>query len=413
MARLYHRGLCAGCARDRSLREVLTGPDGHIRPELQPVLAALRAVDAHTVLRWIRKTPARRDAFRALAAGTGPVTHETLDAVASSTVADHLRALLVAGGVLPSRDEHLARIEAWLPKVLARIPDTGERRVVERWARWQPLRRLHRQPAHRPTTRGQADGIRHEIRAIVRLMEWLPSQGTDLASCAQDHIDAYLITGAPGRLLVRSFLHWTSRHGHTRPLTAPLYKSPFAADVLAADTRWKLVRRLVHDPGIAVRDRTAGLLLLLFAQPPSRIASLNHDDVLDDGTTLRLRLGANPVEIPPPLDGMIRELVNHPTGKATILDATPSRWLFPGARADRPLEPASLSNRLKALGIRPRPTRNASLMDLAAELPAYVFSRLLGFSPQTAANWSAEAGAADAGYAAHRARRGDQVSAFP
>lgn len=37
--------------------------------------------------------------------------------------------------------------------------------------------------------------------------------------------------------------------------------------------------------------------------------------------------------------------------------------------------------------------RNASLEDLAAELPAYAFSRLLGFCRQTAANWSAETSA--------------------
>ncbi|WP_190094273.1 hypothetical protein [Streptomyces melanogenes] len=56
------------------------------------------------------------------------------------------------------------------------------------------------------------------------------------------------------------------------------------------------------------------------------------------------------------------------------------RWLFPGARAARPMESVSLSRRLKVLGSRPRPTRNASLVDLAAELPGFVFSRLLGFS---------------------------------
>ncbi|MFJ8825488.1 hypothetical protein ACIREE_27405 [Streptomyces sp. NPDC102467] len=68
------------------------------------------------------------------------------------------------------------------------------------------------------------------------------------------------------------------------------------------------------------------------------------------------------------------------------------------------MEPVSLSRRLKALGIRPRPTRNASLMDLAAELPAFVFSRLLGFCEQTAADWMSEHGGDEARYAARRAR---------
>ncbi|MFC5786841.1 hypothetical protein [Streptomyces aureus] len=407
VTRLFHRGMCPNCARDRSLRDVFAGPDGQVRPELHGVVDTLRALDARTVLRWVHKTPARRAAFRALATATGPVTHQTLDTVADGHVADHLRALLVAHGVLAVRDEQLAQIEQWLPKVLGRLPDAAERRIVERWARWQPLRRLHRQAAH--TSPGQACGTRQEIRSVVRLLEWLPAQGSSLAACTQDHIDAYVATGPAERLRIRSFLHWTSRHQHTRALTAPFYTSSLAADIIAADTRWRLVHRLVSEPDIAVRDRAAGLLLLLFAQPPSRICALSRDDVLDDGTTLRLRLGTHPVEIPPPLDGMLRELVRHPVGKAHRLEPGPSRWLFPGSRAGRPMGPVSLSRRLKALGIRPRPTRNASLMDLAAELPAFVFSRLLGFCEQTAANWMAESGGDEARYAAHRARGADRV----
>ncbi|MEV6423707.1 hypothetical protein [Streptomyces sp. NPDC051662] len=382
----------------------------------------LRALDARTVLRWVHKTPARRAVFRALATATGPLTHQSLDAVADGHMADQLRALLVAHGILAARDEHLARIERWLPKALGRLPDVGERRIVERWARWQPLRRLHRQPEHRPTGPGQACGIRQEIRAVVRLLEWLPAQSSSLASCTQDHIDAYLVTGPAERLRIRSFLHWTSRHNHTRALTAPFYTSLLAADIIAAETRWRLVHRLIHEPDIFIRDRPAGLLLLLLAQPPSRICALSRDDVLGDGTTLRLRLGTHPVEIPPPLDGMLRELLRHPAGKAHRLEPGPSRWLFPGARAGRPMEPVSLSRRLKALGIRPQPTRNASLMDLAAEPPAFVFSPLLGFSEQTAANWMSESGGDDARYAAHRIRgktgarsldRGDRVAQAP
>ncbi|MGW0537964.1 hypothetical protein [Streptomyces sp. NPDC003032] len=137
-------------------------------------------------------------------------------------------------------------------------------------------------------------------------------------------------------------MHWTSRHQHTRALTAPFYTSSLAADIIAADTRWRLVHQLIHEPDIAVRDRAAGLLPLLFAQPPSRICALSLDDVLDDGTTLCLRRGTHPVEIPPPLDGLLRELVRHPVGKAHRVEPGPSRC------------------------------------------PAFVLSRLLGFSEQTA-----------------------------
>ncbi|MFE6158726.1 hypothetical protein ACFQ7F_07385 [Streptomyces sp. NPDC056486] len=167
-----------------------------------------------------------------------------------------------------------------------------------------------------------------EIRAVVRLLEWLPEQGSSLAACTQDQIDAYLATGPADPLQVRSFLHWTSRHQHTRALTAPFHTSSFAADIVAAYTRW----RLVHD-----------------------------------GTALRLRLGTHPVEIPPPLDSMLRELLHHPIGKAHRLE--------PG--------------------------------------PAFVFSRQLGFSEQTAANWTAESGGDDTPYAAHRARRAGSARPAP
>lgn len=217
---------------------------------------------------------------------------------------------------------------------MGRLPRRGG--AAERGAaRWQPLRRLHRQAAH--TSPG-------------------------------------LASGRSGRKSAPPSVYWNGcQH---RAAASPLTRrttSILTSHASAVDTRWRLVHRLVNELDVAVRDRTAGLLLLLFAQSLSRICALSRGDVLDDGTTLRLRLGTHPVEVPPPLDGMLRELVRHPVGKAHRLEPCPSRRLFRRSRAGRPMRPVSLSRRLKALGIRPRPrpTRNASLMDLAAELPVF------------------------------------------
>lgn len=62
-------------------------------------------------------------------------------------------------------------------------------------------------------------------------------------------------------------------------------------------------------------------------------------------------------------------------------------------------------HRLHALGIRPRPARNATLRDRAAELPAVVLSKLLGVHISTAVRWSRTSGAPRAEYAAELARR--------
>lgn len=157
-------------------------------------------------------------------------------------------------------------------------------------ARWQPLRRLHRLPAHRPTSPGQACGVRQEIRAVVRLPERLPEQGSSLAVGTQHHIDAWARSSVRGSGPSCSGPAATS----TPELSRPLPHKLAPADIVAADTHWRLVQRLVHEPGLAVRDRMAGLLLL-FAQPLSRICALTRDDVLDDDTTLRLSLETYPV----------------------------------------------------------------------------------------------------------------------
>ncbi|MFI9588651.1 hypothetical protein ACIHCQ_44375 [Streptomyces sp. NPDC052236] len=145
--------------------------------------------------------------------------------------------------------------------------------------------------------------------------------------------------------------------------------------------------------------------MLLFAQPAARISQLTTDHVIDDGHALRLRLGRQPVYMPAPLDNLIRELVLHRRGRAPTLAGHEPRWLFPGAYAGQPIEPHSLGRRLETLDIRPRVACNASLMDIASELPAFVFSRLLGFSQSTADNWDVEASGFGPDYAAEISRR--------
>lgn len=66
-----------------------------------------------------------------------------------------------------------------------------------------------------------------------------------------------------------------------------------------------------------------------------------------------------------------------------------------------------LALRLKTLGIRVGPARNASLMELARELPAYVFSRRQPQRCSRPGGAVAEASAFDA------ARRGPCVSTSP
>jgi hypothetical protein len=47
------------------------------------------------------------------------VTHEVRDELAAGKTLDHLKAVLVAGGMLPDRDERLVELERWTSRIVA------------------------------------------------------------------------------------------------------------------------------------------------------------------------------------------------------------------------------------------------------------------------------------------------------
>lgn len=199
---------------------------------------------------------------------------------------------------------------------------------------------------------------------------------------------------------VHGFLAWTSRHNHTRQLTVEVATPTFTGQLIAQDTRWHLVNRLIHGDEIPVPDKAAGLLALLFAQEPSRIVALAAKHVKVTPSTVLLRLGQVPAQMPPPLDSYIRTL--HAQAMAT--ETAGERWLLPGRFPSRHLSHGQLVRRLRPLGTRPRMARDTALVELASELPAVVVSRLLGIDQNTADTWK-RIGGQDNTYAAEVADR--------
>ncbi|MFF0584352.1 hypothetical protein ACFYWD_00035 [Streptomyces sp. NPDC003781] len=137
----------------------------------------------------------------------------------------------------------------------------------------------------------------------------------------------------------------------------------------------------------------------------SRITQLTTDHVSDTGDSVSIRLGKTPAQLPPPLDEYVRRLARRRRGHSATTPAEDPAWLFPGGYAGRPLSAAHLSHRLKQIGIRPRAGRHTALMDIAAELPAVVVSRLLGFHQNTADLWQRERQGFSPEYAADLALR--------
>ncbi|MEV7393399.1 hypothetical protein [Streptomyces sp. NPDC091215] len=410
-AKLFHYALCTSCAARRRLTSVLSTGHDSMRPELEPVLDALLHTSPTTLMRALQADRPTHMLLTALATSPGPVTHATLDRLRPVKAVQVLRATLVAGGALPERDEHLATLDRWLSRTYARVPHADDQRQVRSYITWTHLRRLRRLAERKPVAYGQIVSVRQEVRNIVRLLEWLHQHDVSLGECTQEHLDTWLAEGADARSLVRVFLNWTGRRGYTRPLQTPMPSTDFTINLLAADQRWAMVRHLISDEELHVVDRAAGLMLLLFAQPTSRITQLTTDDVTDHGDKVTLRLGRVPVDLPPPLDDLVLQLARRRKGHASLDGQT--KWLFPGGHAGRPLAPCHLNRRLKAIGIRPRLGRNTALMDIVSELPSVVVSRLLGFHQNTADKWQRERTGYGPGYAAdisHRAAHNQRRS---
>lgn len=93
------------------------------------------------------------------------------------------------------------------------------------------------------------------------------------------------------------FQRWTAKlladvtpaTDHVADVTVPVVAAA-TGPAMAADVRWHIARRLLHDDTIELTDRVAGSLVLLYAQQLSRIIALTTDDIdrRDESVTVRL-----------------------------------------------------------------------------------------------------------------------------
>ena len=404
--KLYERHRCQRCALRRRTGELLRAGGEAIPPELVTVHDAITATATpRTALNWLRNG-AGAAVLADLAAGTTPISHAALDAHPRRRGADYLRHVLVAAGVLPARDEPLARLEAWVATLLTAVQQPEHRRLLHAYATWRVLRRLRRRAARNtagPTPTGYS---RTQLLVATRFLAWLDQTGPTLARCRQRDVDTWLAKG-PAGYPVRDFLDWAAEHHHCPALLVPALGRTTGA-ATEADTRWALIARLLHDDTLELTDRVAGAFLLCYGQQLSRIAVMTTEQVHRHDDVVSLRFGAHDLTVPQPLSVLLTDLID--VGRSHHLGVgspTTSPWLFPGHLPGRPITPARLGERLRALGIRALPGRRATLLQLAAEVPAAVLAELLHLTPATATRWTRDAAGDWSRYAADLASRGD------
>jgi hypothetical protein len=399
--KLYEKGRCARCSLRRRARELLSAGTGTVPPQLAGVFGAVTAAhQPRSALNWLRKG-AGASLLAEVAAGRLTISHDALDTHPHRRAADYLRHMLVAGGALRPRDEELARAGQWLASLLEAIEPAADRRLVQAYATWQVMRRL-RASAQRGRVRTPTAHARNNVRAAASLLAWLRDRGITLASCSQGGIDHWLGTG-PSACLARDFLTWAADRGHCQRLDIPAPPRPTGA-AMSQDQRWALAARLLHDTTLDPTDRVAGSLLLLYGQPLSRIAVLTTSQVTSRDSEALIRLGRHHAPLPGPLATATRQLITEGRSYRGIGSPPTTTWLFPGHLPGRPITPAQLGVRLRALGIYAQTGRRAALLSLAGQLPAAVLADLLGLHETTAAKWMHQAAGDWNRYAAELAR---------
>jgi hypothetical protein len=305
------------------------------------------------------------------------ISHEALDEHDAGQATAFLRSWLVAHGILEAREERPVRFERWAQQTLEAIGEHPDRAHLAAYARWE----LQPGFAHRER-RGLARASSHryvygKLRIAVQLTVSLHRQGLALDQLRQAHVDAWL-AGVPARAVAtRCFVEWMHKAGVTPRITVHRPAPRTSTTPIDHATRLTQARHLLHDDSLELQIRIAGTLLLLYGQPVTRTVMLRRDHIGLHGTRVLLKLGDEPIELPPPLASLIRKQHARTTGY----------WLFPGAKPGTHLGPERLRDRLHQLGIHASNARVGALIALAAAVPAPILAEMLGYHDDTTNHW--------------------------
>ncbi|MGW7754480.1 hypothetical protein ACWGK6_23610 [Streptomyces violaceusniger] len=344
---------------------------------------------------WLRN-PDVAQFLSDLATGRIPLTHQGLLEAPHWRTATYIRDLLMDSGVLPRVDRQIFLHQRWLSERLSTVTDPEHRHLLHRFATWHQLRRLRSKADKAPLGPSQTRYARCQINDAIAFLSWLSDRGRTPAQCRQADLDAWH-TETSNRAAQR-FLRWCMDTGHMPKLVR-------AAQVLDPGplpphqhNRAVMLRRALSDEDLPLRTRVASTLVLLYAQPVTRIARLTIDHINDDGTTLTVQLGDLPSPLPERAASLIRDYLRS-ADRLHGVSHRSTHWLFPGRLAGQPISATSLRGLLRAAGISPQHGRAGALRHLLLHAPAPVVAKALGYQDVTTANVADEVGATWTRYA--------------
>jgi hypothetical protein len=389
--KLHAGKLCTRCMFTDRLTELLDDGTGQIHPGLRPLFEALIAMDNPlTGLTWLYKPYAPRF-LRGLASGEIALTHEAFHQLEPWRAAAHLRELLMSCGLLPAVDKQLLLFERWLGTFLPSITEASHARLIRQFATWQVLPWLRRRATKRPLAPNTRSNAGAQLSRALEFLDWLAGHQRGLRECSQADLDRWHAEHlGHHRQALKPFQSWAMRTRRMPRLEVPLTPVPQRAPI-TQHHRLTLLRRLLTDDAPPLRVRVAAVLLLLYAQPLSRIVRLTVDDIITVNGEVLIRFGEPPTPVPGLFAELVLALVDQRPNMRTATNPN-SRWLFPGRRAGQPLHPETLGKLIAKNGLPSTTGRVAALRQLVLQAPAPVVADALGVHYSTAHRHLTDAG---------------------
>lgn len=386
---IYRSGQCARCALREDLCKILLHDPVDLAA-MQTFIEVLCGVDRpESILTWKRNIHVLQ-LLGGITSGAIPLTHDGLTAAGRGKHVGHLRSILEHHGLLPPRDEHLARLELWLADKLDAIESPTVRAPVEQFATWHHLRRLRSESKPGQSSDGPTRSAKQEISETIKFLTWLErTHQRTIADCTQQDVDEYLTSGPTTRHLIRTFFIWAKK---SKLNVAVLigFRQAKTTPTITQDQRLVWIKELLTGDSETLPYRIAGILLLLYAQPLTKVAALQSTAIsYADGET-RIELGKEPIPVPEPFASQLNYHRHNRPNLRTAGGAIGTPWLFPSSRPGRHIDPQVIMRRLRALGVNLLGSRNTALQQLVSEIPAPLVAEMLGYSNQVTQRHAAE-----------------------
>jgi hypothetical protein len=339
------------------------------------------------MLNWLYK-PRVIELLRALSTGELALTHDALHAWPHTQAAQHLRHRLIACALLPPADRTLMTFESWLHRQLAALAEHPHEQLLRRFAHWHQLPRLRADAATRPLRATAGHYAIGQFTQAVALLTWLHEHQIPPRELTQTTLDQWFLDHRiHHRHNIRGFLLWAVEHGHL-PRRLRIPRMTFQPGIaITQHHRIDLLRHYLHDDTAALHARAAACLLLLYAQPLSRIQHLTHDNLTTINDEPHIHLGEPASPLPAPIAALVHQLIadNQRRGHR-------DHWLFPGRVPGQPIAYRTLHAALRELGFPLKQARVSALRELVQQAPAPVVADALGYHHTTTTRQSNHAG---------------------